>query len=57
VKELTRRDFFNVCKKENLKQAFEVFHSFKEGEEAGLRRSCDEAAELFFKKRLHKTKQ
>jgi hypothetical protein len=56
VNELTRRDFFNVCSKENLKQAFKVFQSFKEGEKETLRRSCDEAGKLLFKNRLHKMK-
>jgi len=56
VNTLTRRDFFNVCKKENLKQAFKVFHSFKEGEKEALRRSCDEVAKMLFKNRLHKMK-
>jgi len=56
VNELTRRDFLNVWKKENLKQAFKVFQSFKEGEKETLRRSCDEVAKMMFKNRLHKMK-
>jgi len=56
VNALNRRDFFKVCTKENLKQAFQAFHSFKEGEKETLRRSCDEVGKLFFKNRQYKAK-
>jgi len=53
---LTRREFLNVCTKENLKHAFKAFHNLKEGEKESLRRSCDEVGKMFFKNRLHKSK-
>jgi hypothetical protein len=53
---LTRREFFTVCTKENLKQALKTFQNMKEGEKETLRRSCDEVGRMFFKNRLHKMK-
>jgi hypothetical protein len=56
VDSLSRRDFLTACTKENLKHVFRAFHEMKEGEKETSRRSCDEAAKMFFKKRLHKMK-
>jgi len=54
---LSRRDFLTTCTKDNLKHVFKAFHEMKEGEKETFRRSCDEAAKMFFnKKRLHKMK-
>jgi len=51
---LTRRDFLNVCTKENLKHVFKAVHNMKEGEKETLRRSCDDVAKKFFTSRRHK---
>lgn len=53
MKNLTRRDFLNVCSKENLKHIFHAWNGFQEGVKEKTRRSCDEVGKQFFKKRLH----
>jgi len=53
---LSRREFFNVCTKENLTQVFKAIRSMKEGEKETGRRSCEEAGKMFFKNRLNKSK-
>jgi hypothetical protein len=53
---LTRREFLNVCKTENLKHIFGAVKRFQEGvKETEIPLSCDEVATQFHKerKRLH----
>jgi len=52
LKSITRREFINICSKENLRHAFGAWNSFQEGVKEKSRYSCDEAGKMFFKNRL-----
>jgi len=58
---LTRREFFNVCTKQNIRHLFGAVKGFHEGvEETRRTLSCDEAAAQLVKdrqKRLHQHKR
>jgi hypothetical protein len=51
LKTFSRREFINVCSKENLKCLFGAINGFHEGVKEKSRRSCDEVSLKFFKKR------
>jgi len=55
LKDISRREFFNVCSKENLKHLFGAMKGFEEGVKEKTRRSCDEVGKKFFASRLNKT--
>jgi len=55
LKDISRREFFNVYSKENLKHIFGAMKGFEEGEKEKTRRSCDEVGKKFFESRRKKT--
>jgi len=60
MKTLTRREFFNVCTKENVRHVLGALKGFQEGEKETTRpSSCDEAAMQLAKdrQRLHQHKR
>jgi len=57
LKTFSRREFLNVYSKENMKHLFKAFKTYKEGVEEKSRRSCDEVAKMFFKKRASSSSQ
>ena len=56
---MTRREFFNVCTKENIRHVLGALNGFQEGVKETTRPSCDEAAMQLAKdrQRLHQHKR
>lgn len=48
---ISRREFFNVLSKKNLKHLFGAVREFQIGVKETSRRSCDEVAKMFFKRK------
>jgi len=55
LKTLNRREFLNVCSKENLKHLFGAYQDFQEGVKEKSRRSCDEVSSKLFKVKTSST--
>jgi len=51
LKTVSRREFMNVFSKQNVKHVLDAVKGYKEGVTENSRRSCNEVALNFFKKR------
>lgn len=54
LKDISRREFFSVCSRDNLKHIFGAMKGFEEGVKEKTRRSCDEVGKMFFQSRTKK---